>query len=123
MALLSEQLKSIGVRKVIFTGPTPQWTTDLPKVVVKLWDNVPRRTRLGSDSKVIELDRNLKRDFQQTDSVRFVSIVDNFCDQSGCLVYLGDSIKDGIISWDYGHLTPIASLDFSRNVLVKKILH
>lgn len=122
MALLSEQLRSIGVKKVIFTGPTPHWTTDLPKVVVKLWDNVPRRTRLGSDSKVIELDRNLKRDFQQTDSVRFVSIVDNFCNESGCLVYLGDSIKDGITSWDYGHLTPIASLDFSKNVLVKEIL-
>ncbi len=122
MALLSEQLRSIGVKKVIFTGPTPHWTTDLPKVVVKLWDNVPRRTRIGSDSKVIELDRNLKRDFQQTDSVRFVSIVDNFCNESGCLVYLGDSIKDGITSWDYGHLTPIASLDFSKNVLVKEIL-
>lgn len=122
MELLGTDLNSIGVKKVIFTGPSPHWVTELPSIVVNLWDNVPRKTRAGLNTRVMNLNKNLKKHFDLSDNIRFVSIIDNFCDDSGCLVYIGDSLKTGITTWDYGHLTPLASLDFAKNVLVDEIL-
>jgi len=122
MSSISKRLVSLGVKKVIFTGPSPHWNTYLPTMVFKLWGNVPRKMEAGLDSNMMKLDRALKESFKQSDSSRFVSIIDNFCDESGCLVYIGDSIKDGITAYDYGHLMPAASLDFAEKVLAKEIL-
>ena len=123
MILISEHLKSIGVKKVIFTGPTPHWIKDLPKLVVqKFFDDTPRRTFVGIDRKVLKLDMKLKADFAQSNSATFVSVIDYFCDEEGCLVYIGDDRRDGITTWDYGHLSPVASYRFARDVLAKEIL-
>ncbi len=122
MALISSSLLSLGVRKVIFTGPSPHWETPLPTLVFKLWDNVPRKLRQGLNPDVIQLDKALTQNFWQSDSSRYLSVIDNFCDAGACLVYIGDSIKDGITAYDGGHLMPIASLNFAQRVLVPEIL-
>lgn len=122
MQSIGNHLLSIGVKKVIFTGPTPHWINDLPKLVIKQWDNIPRRTTVGLDSKTISLDDWNMKQFQHTSSLRYLSIMDNFCNKMGCLIYIGDDVKSGLTSWDYGHLTPIASIDFAKNKLVPEIL-
>ena len=120
---IARELLAAGVKKVIFTGPNPHWTTDLPKLVAyRLWDNIPRRTFVGIDRRVTALDRELKSRLPQSASVRFVSVIDYFCNSEGCLVYDGDDIREGITSWDYAHLTPVASYHFARDVLASNIM-
>lgn len=54
--------------------------------------------------------------------MRYVSIVDHFCAVDGCLVYLGDDRMLGLTSWDYGHLTPLASVDLAKAVLAGVVM-
>ncbi len=123
MARISARLKAIDVRKVIFTGPTPHWRIDLPKLVAyRLWPQTPRRTRAGLDADVLALDTKLKKDFPSSASVRFVSIIDDLCSAEGCDVYLGDGVRAGITSWDYGHLTPTASDQLAKDELVRAVV-
>jgi hypothetical protein len=118
-----EKLKSLGVKKIIFTGPTPHWTSDLPKIILtKLWINTPRRTYKGIDQKVLADNSMLQEKFKQTDTAIFVNLIDFFCNQDGCLTYIGDDKKTGITSFDYGHLTPIASDYLAKNLLVNLII-
>ncbi len=120
---LAHALLAVGVKKVLFTGPNPHWTTDLPKLVAyRLWDNIPRRTFVGIDRRITALDSELKSRLPQSASVRFVSLIDYFCNTEGCLVYYGDDIREGIASWDYGHLTPVASYHFARDALARGIM-
>jgi len=123
MHALSAQLLAKGVGKVVFTGPNPHWSTELPKVVAhKLMPDTPHRTFIGADRSVMHLDQTLKLQVEQSAAVRYVSIVDYFCNGSGCLVYIGDDLKSGITSWDYGHLSPIASYHFAKDVLSRTLL-
>ena len=41
-------------------------------------------------------------------NIEFLSVIDTFCEQKECLVKLGDSVET-FTSWDYGHLTSVAS--------------
>lgn len=113
-------LKDVGVKKIIFTGPTPHWTIDLPKTIMKsLWLNTPRRTSVGLDRSVIDNNTTLKNSLSVAlpDAV-FADIISVFCNADGCLTYLGSDIKTGITSWDYGHLTPATSEFLARKLLV-----
>ena len=119
---LARALLAAGVKKVIFTGPNPHWTTDLPKIVAyRLWGDIPRRTYIGVDRRIMVLDDKLKAGLVQSASVRLVSVIDYFCNGKGCLVYHGDDVREGITSWDYGHLTPVASDHFARDILANSV--
>lgn len=119
---MADEMERIGVKKVLFTGPSPHWTKDLPKIVLRhLWKDTPRRTFIGIDRAVMRRNEELKAHFRSTGRAKFVSIIDNFCTDEGCFVFLGDDKKTGITSWDYGHLTPLASNDLAKNMLVPLI--
>jgi len=121
--VIAKQLENLGIRKIIFTGPTPHWTPDLPKIIVrKLWENTPQRTMVGIDTKVLADNLKLQEQFQPTDTRKFANIISLFCNWAGCLTYLGDDKKYGVVTWDYGHLTPIASEFLARNLLVDLII-
>lgn len=114
-------LKAAGVKRVILTGPTPHWTVDLPKTIAKsLWSHTPRRTFIGLDKSVLKNNTLLKNELGGSGAI-YADIIDLFCNEDGCTTYLGDDIKTGITSWDYGHLTPIASEYLAKNLLVKLI--
>ena len=120
--LIAAKLKSLGVPRVVFTGPDPHWTTDLPKLMMSdFWLNTPRRTYHGIDQNVIAANTALKAGFPRSDSEVFVSLIDFFCNAEGCLTYLGEDRKTGITSYDYGHLMPQASDLLGRELLVKVI--
>jgi hypothetical protein len=120
---IAEKLKSFGIEKIIFTGPTPHWTTDLPKIILtKLWLNTPRRTYAGIDQKVLKENKALQEAFKQTETEKFVNLIDCFCNQDGCLTRIGDDKKAEITTWDYGHLTPIASDYLAKELLVKLVI-
>lgn len=123
MSSIASALETLGVKRVIFTGPTPHWVMDLPKVILrKLWVDTPKRTFTSIDVAVLKANEALKRDFNSTASRLYISIVDYFCDKSGCLTRIGNDRKSGITTWDYGHLSPIASDAFAKDVLVPLIV-
>jgi hypothetical protein len=119
---IAAKLKSIGVKKIIFAGPTPHWKDDLPHLILtRLWLNPSARTEKGIDKTAAEVNARLLAEFKQSDSVALLDIMGVFCDKQGCLTYLGKDRKTGITSYDYGHLTPIASDYLAKHLLVKAV--
>ncbi len=113
-----------GAKEVVWLGPTPHWSVDLPLVAAyHLWPNFPARTALGVNKKLLEQDLLLKAEMGDMPRVSYLSISEYFCGGGECDVYLGKDPIAGLTSWDYGHLTPLASEDFSRAVLAPKLLN
>ncbi len=122
MASIEDKIKKLGVSRVLFMGPAPHWEPAMPKLMVrKFWDERPQRTFVGLNDKFMSLDEKIKKTLRILSSDNYVSLFDYFCNQSGCLTRLGPDIKLHITSWDYGHLTPVASDAFARDVLVPLI--
>ena len=123
MNKISDKLKSDNVKKVLFLGPTPHWNQYLPKIIAgKLWENTPKRTNIGLTQKVIFDNAKLKKAFIDDEHQKFINLIDFFCNQQGCLTYIGNDKKIGLTSYDYGHLTPIASEYLAKELLVPIIL-
>jgi peptidoglycan/LPS O-acetylase OafA/YrhL len=123
MAAMAERLHALGAKKVLFTGPTPHWTAELPNIVVRrLWADTPRRTLASVDEDFLARDRALKAGFVAMPYARYVDIIDRFCDAEGCLVYLGEDKQAGLTSYDRTHLTTAASDYFAKTALVPAIL-
>ena len=120
---ISTRLKRLGVKKVLFLGPTPQWKSDLPKILARqLWLTKPKRTYIGINKDIIALNDALLKNFTPDGNAEFINVIGLFCDTNGCITYSDDDIKDSITTWDYGHLTPSASKYLSKNLLVKRIV-
>jgi hypothetical protein len=120
---IAKKLKELGVKKIIFMGSVPIWTSDLPKIILKkLWINTPRRTYVGIDKKVLADNAILQEQFKQTDTEIFVNLSDSFCNKDGCLTYIGDDKKTGITTFDTSHLAPIASDYLAKKLLVDLIV-
>lgn len=117
MKELSSDLKSFGIQRVIFTGPSPHWVPSLPAVLARSLPNVPKHTFLGIDKAVLDLDLQLKKESSQSNHVEYVSLIDFFCNNDGCLTHLTQDVMASVTSWDYGHLTPIASYYLAKNFL------
>ncbi len=121
MERLSETLLNSGVEKVIFTGPSPHWQPNLPSIVAsKFLPNVPRRTNYGIERSVFIQDAGIKSELPKHPGLNYISLIDYFCNGEGCILYYGDDVKQGLTTWDYGHLTPIASHNFARDILSKQ---
>ncbi len=119
---VGDQVIKSGAQNVIFTGPTPHWTKDLPQIIVhRLFDHTPRKTWVGLNQEILRVDKAIAKEFPKKSNIHYVSISDYFCDASGCSVFFGEDVKSGISSWDYGHLTPIASRLLARDVLAKAL--
>lgn len=122
MSEIDKTLKDIGIKKVIFVGPSPHWVKSLPEIIAQfLWNRPPQKTYFGIDENIIKLDKAINNELQGDGSPEYISIIDTFCDEGGCKVYFGENLKTGISTWDYGHLTPVASLHFAKEALAKKI--
>jgi len=72
--------------------------------------------------KIIEADYRLRKQATSESGVDYVSLIEYFCDSGGCLLYYGGDPAEGATSWDYGHLTPLASHDLAKNLLVPLIV-
>jgi len=118
------KLKVMGIKKIVFIGPAPHWKPDLPKIIAgELWDDTPTRTFVGVDKKVMASDKALKKHFSFMEGVAYASLIDFFCSDEGCMTYVGDDRKTGVTTYDYGHLTPVASDKLGRDLLSKYILN
>lgn len=117
------KLKSLGVKKVLLIGPVPHWSADLPKIIVKkLWHNTPQRTYQNINNSVLENNATIAKQFKAPEGAVWVNLIDFFCNESGCLTYIGNDKKTGITTWDNAHLTPMTSDYLAKNLLVKLII-
>ena len=104
-------------------GPTTHWTSDLPRVIAReMWNPTPRRSFIGVNQQVIAENKELQAHFETTDSGLLVNLIDFFCNAQGCLTYLGNDVAKGEMTWDYGHLTPMASDYLAKNLLVNLVV-
>jgi hypothetical protein len=117
--LIASTLKMIGVKKVIILGPDPWWDPFLYKLMLrKYWNDTPRYMFDGVRPDVFKSEATLKKQYGNgSGGFEYVSLVDFYCNKSGCLTYIGNNKLDGLITFDYGHLTPKASVFLSNGIL------
>ncbi|MGL5997199.1 MAG: acyltransferase family protein [Pseudomonas proteolytica] len=108
-----------GVKKVIVVGPAPRFDQNLYQLVIrKYWSQTPRRISSNLLSVPFETDKLLTQQYSDgAGGFEYLSAISVLCNQEGCLTYLGDDRKTGLVTFDYGHLTPLASVYFSKNAL------
>lgn len=122
MEALADTIRNLGVARVIFNGPTPHWTVPIPKTIAnRLWINTPNRTFIGINRAVMESNRQMRSSFPESSSLKYADLIGSFCNDQGCLIYIGSDRKTGVTSWDEGHLTPVASDYLAKNLLVPLI--
>jgi peptidoglycan/LPS O-acetylase OafA/YrhL len=120
---LTQKILSLGVKKIIIAGALPQWEAELHKIVIAdFWDAIPRRTFHGVHTQTMIDDRKFRSELILNKNIVFADFMNTFCNKDGCLVYLGADVKLGLVTWDGGHLTEIASEYLAENYLVKLIL-
>lgn len=127
LAALSRLILEMGVTRVVIVGPVPQWKIDMPKMIVRYFWNDDAKTRDWSLVKQDQLDseKALQHYFAQEvvdPRIRFASLFNTFCNEAGCLFDLDPSSKGRqLTTWDYGHLTPNASLMAAKQALEQAI--
>ena len=113
------KLKSLGVKKIVVTGPVPNWTAPLPVLMLtKFWFDTPRRSYRGVDMDVFASNTQLRSAIKPQDSLVYADLTGFMCNTDGCLTYLGDDRKTGITSYDASHLTPATSDYVGKSFLV-----
>ena len=120
---IAARLLALGVHHVLLAGPVPQWKRDLYKVILNdFWLATPSRSFHALREEVFETDRALNARYSGSGKLTYISLTDFFCNAEGCLLYLGSDKRDGIITFDYGHLLPGASELVGRELLAPIIV-
>lgn len=125
MEIFANEIRKHHVKKVVFAGPAPLWKPNLPKLVLKNAEHSAHDVRyIKSDARAVKADRQLKADFPTREDMAYVSLIDTFClpKSHKCLSFLGADRKEGITSYDNGHLTLIASSYLAEKALVNAVL-
>jgi hypothetical protein len=122
----ADAMRRAGVARTIFVGPAPHWLLRyLPDMVAFDFasaDSIPVYTFGGIDKAYIELDNKLSSTFPVRSDASYLSITDSLCNSTGCRVYIGERVIEGLTTWDFAHLTPIASHFVAKAALVPAIL-
>jgi len=121
---IAARLKSLGVRKILFLGPVPQWEPYLYKLIAKkYWIFTPTRIATNLKAEVFSADKILREKFAARNSnLEYVSLINFFCNEQGCMTYIGDDKRDGLLTYDHGHLTPVGSIFLATKLLAPLIL-
>jgi peptidoglycan/LPS O-acetylase OafA/YrhL len=114
-----EQIKATGVSDIIVVGPAPRFDPTLPSLLFQRWV----LTRAGELPGRLELDgldvtRNISENISliaNSQGMGFVSLLNLFCNDQGCLTKLPSSKYD-LVTWDYGHFTTSAASFSARDI-------
>ncbi|MEE3719614.1 acyltransferase family protein [Tumidithrix elongata RA019] len=111
------QLKVSGLKHIIVIGQVPTWKPSLREVLERSLmrrNYIAERSKVGLDEDSIKVDSILKAEKWKS-GVYYIPIVDNLCDQYGCLTMVGKNFPNDLITLDYGHLTEKASIYIVKN--------
>jgi hypothetical protein len=107
-------LKKSGVKTVIVVGPEPIWKDTLPRSLFLNYyrpgslHTVPERMNYNLDPYIFGVDQELRSWVLEADAV-YVSVMDLFCNQAGCLTKVQSGGTADLTSFDEHHLTETAS--------------
>jgi peptidoglycan/LPS O-acetylase OafA/YrhL len=119
---IARALKASGVRQVVAVGPVPQWKPDLDKVIAAhYWNDTPDRLIDYLDPATVGLSRALRKSIGPEEPFVFIDLFAKLCDARGCMTFLDGDKREGLMTFDYGHLTPRAS-SFVGGTLIAPIL-
>lgn len=121
---LTSALLKLGVQKIVFVGQSPEWSDALPTLIMrKQVVGVPQRTKSGLVPETLIQNEGVVQLFKTApQNVTYVDLIDLFCNDEGCLVYLGEDPASGMTYFDSHHLSPRASDYLAKNRLVKAIV-
>jgi peptidoglycan/LPS O-acetylase OafA/YrhL len=112
------KLREAGAPRVIVIGPPPQWTINLPRNLINIYQTlhiVPLRTRSGLDDTVASMDAELARTVESQQYATYVSALRQFCNEQGCLTRVNEE-PSGLTTWDYGHFTTAGAEYLARKL-------
>ena len=120
---LTTRLKRLGIKKVLVMGSLPHWKPYLYKTIMKhYWSHTPKRIVGHQNMDLLNLDLQYRTKIRPDDEFEYVNLFDFFCNVDGCMTYLGDNRREGLITFDDAHLRPFASVYLADNLLRPLIL-
>ena len=121
---ISTELKKLGVRQIFVLGPMPAWNMPLHKLILKkYWYFTPKRIANELKPDVLVTESVMKTKYLTTDSkVKYIPVLDIFCNKQGCISYLGNNKREGLVTFDASHLTPRGSIFIAKRLLKSLIL-
>ena len=123
LQLVGQKAIEAGAKEVLIMGPTPHWEDLLYRLIQRhLWVHTPRRTWLYVSQEFINRNKVLSVNLNFLPHIQYVNVIDLFCDQEGCLTYLGDDREGGLTTFDDSHLSPAASDYLTKKLVVPIIL-
>jgi peptidoglycan/LPS O-acetylase OafA/YrhL len=110
--------KQIGIRRIIVIGEVPYWPSAPQKMLIAAYlsdslHRIPKRL-LGFNQEALKIDRRLK-EIAEGLGVTFISASTTLCDESGCLIRVGDNATD-IVQADASHFSAIGSWYFIQHI-------
>jgi hypothetical protein len=86
------------------------------------WPDIPRRTKHFLEPMHVKFDREFRASLTPTEPFEFVPMLDLFCNDDGCLTYIGDDVYKGLVVFDDQHLRPAASKYAAEQALTPLIM-
>ena len=110
----------------IFMAATPTWKADLPRIMARhWWDSKPERSQ--DKLKQAPLGKAMQRQSPMESQIRlserslWLNTLHGLCNEQGCLTFVGQFSESQLTSWDYGHLTPVASEFLAKHWLMPQL--
>ncbi|WP_316219195.1 acyltransferase family protein [Bradyrhizobium sp. SZCCHNR2026] len=116
-------VKSYGVKHVLVLGQRPHWKPFLWQIVLtEYWRSTPRYIPGHQDEDLLSFGRKFQAQLRPDEPFEYVDEMAPFCKAEGCLVYLGENKREGLVTADTVHLRPATSVWLARQQLAPLIL-
>ena len=115
------EIRKSGVPRIILLGAVPYWKKPLPQILQEEWKKGPVTAKPPMRLKGDFLDPQLRvvtekmRTRAKAMNIEFISGLDHFCDQNGCLTRVSDNATQPL-SYDYGHLSTGAAAFYIQQI-------
>jgi len=118
-----------NISKVAVIGEFVVWDGSLPSLVSKEIliksltnvDDLPKYSFIGLDKLLFSTEQILKKDFKKL-NIQYISIVDDLCNEEGCIRYGDTENGKKLIAIDYGHLGVDGSQYISDNIVGPRVI-
>jgi hypothetical protein len=113
-----DALRAAGVTKVVIIGPVPLWQEPLPRAIALYWRKhkhlPPSYMHAMLSPKFATSDAQLRQQAAVM-KVDYISPLETFCNDKGCLTRFGDESGE-LTAFDDTHLSPKASAYFIQKI-------
>jgi hypothetical protein len=123
MRKFATRVKSYGVKHVLVLGQRPHFKPYLYKLILQhYWHHTPHYLHGFQDDELLSRGDHFESKLKADEPFEYVDEKKPFCNSEGCLTYLGDNHREGLITFDDAHLRPLASTYLAQQQLAPLIL-